>query len=429
MSENKPLTPREQEVLQLVSSGASNRQIAQELQVSANTVKVHLRNIMTKLGAESRTQAVMIGMQEGLIAPPVEAGGEPALPSGPPKPGWRTVFTSPVLLGMIAILGVLIIALSVYSGWTLSQQGNRVTEQEVEDERWEHHTPLSTARAAMALTSMDGAIFAIGGRSENGISGMVERYDPGVDAWEQLAEKPVPVHDTRAVALGGRIYVAGGEDAAGGVTDLVEVYDPIEDSWDLVAPLPQARSAFAAAEYEGRLYIFGGWDGSAFVDTTYIYDPAADTWDAGQPMPQALGYAGAIGLDSGLLVVGGRGSEKFVDTTLLYTPSLEARGLSPWQELSSLPERLTNVSLADFGGFVYAIGNKNSTSPAGMFIYLPQEDTWKVNETAGMEDYGETQGIGLTPKLFIVGGWSDAGFSAQVRSYQAVYTIVIPFVQ
>ncbi len=66
----EPLSKRETEVLQLVATGASNRQIAQELVVSVNTVKVHLRNIFTKLGVESRTEATLIAIRQGLVDVP-----------------------------------------------------------------------------------------------------------------------------------------------------------------------------------------------------------------------------------------------------------------------------------------------------------------------------------------------------------------------
>ena len=64
---SKPeLTEREIEILQRVATGASNRQIAQQLGISANTVKVHLRNIFEKLGVASRTEATLYAIQAGL---------------------------------------------------------------------------------------------------------------------------------------------------------------------------------------------------------------------------------------------------------------------------------------------------------------------------------------------------------------------------
>jgi DNA-binding NarL/FixJ family response regulator len=61
------LTPRELEILGLIASGLSNREIAAALFVSENTVKTHSSRLFDKLGAKRRTQAVQIGQAEGLI--------------------------------------------------------------------------------------------------------------------------------------------------------------------------------------------------------------------------------------------------------------------------------------------------------------------------------------------------------------------------
>jgi DNA-binding NarL/FixJ family response regulator len=66
-SRAEPLTPREREVLQLVSQGLSNKLIARELQVSEHTVKFHISSIFAKLGAASRTEAISRGARQGLI--------------------------------------------------------------------------------------------------------------------------------------------------------------------------------------------------------------------------------------------------------------------------------------------------------------------------------------------------------------------------
>lgn len=64
------LTPRERQVLELVARGDANKEIARALQISENTVKNHLRNILEKLHLQNRVQAVMYALREGLIAPP-----------------------------------------------------------------------------------------------------------------------------------------------------------------------------------------------------------------------------------------------------------------------------------------------------------------------------------------------------------------------
>jgi ATP/maltotriose-dependent transcriptional regulator MalT len=61
------ITKRELEILELIAEGLSNREIAQQLFVSENTVKTHSSRLFDKLGAKRRTQAVQIGKEIGLI--------------------------------------------------------------------------------------------------------------------------------------------------------------------------------------------------------------------------------------------------------------------------------------------------------------------------------------------------------------------------
>jgi two-component system, NarL family, response regulator LiaR len=62
------LTPREMEILGLIAQGLSNREIAERLHVSENTVKTHSANLFSKLNARRRTQAVQIAKQAGVLA-------------------------------------------------------------------------------------------------------------------------------------------------------------------------------------------------------------------------------------------------------------------------------------------------------------------------------------------------------------------------
>jgi len=61
------ITPRELEILGLIAAGLSNREIADQLFVSENTVKTHSSRLFDKLGARRRTQAVQLGKQAHLI--------------------------------------------------------------------------------------------------------------------------------------------------------------------------------------------------------------------------------------------------------------------------------------------------------------------------------------------------------------------------
>lgn len=63
----EPLTPREQEVLQLLAEGLPNKTIARRLNISDHTVKFHVNAILSKLNAQSRTEAVVRATRLGLI--------------------------------------------------------------------------------------------------------------------------------------------------------------------------------------------------------------------------------------------------------------------------------------------------------------------------------------------------------------------------
>ena len=62
------LTSRELEVLSVVSTGATNKEIAAALSVSENTVKIHLRNILEKLHLQNRIQAAVYAVREGMVS-------------------------------------------------------------------------------------------------------------------------------------------------------------------------------------------------------------------------------------------------------------------------------------------------------------------------------------------------------------------------
>ena len=69
------LTSRELEVLRLVGAGKANKEIATELVISERTARTHVSNVLRKIGVSSRTQAAVLAVREGLVAPPDEGAG------------------------------------------------------------------------------------------------------------------------------------------------------------------------------------------------------------------------------------------------------------------------------------------------------------------------------------------------------------------
>jgi DNA-binding CsgD family transcriptional regulator len=62
------LTPRERDALRLVAIGATTPQVAEQLGISAETVRTHVRNAMNKLGAHTRAQAIALAMRDGELS-------------------------------------------------------------------------------------------------------------------------------------------------------------------------------------------------------------------------------------------------------------------------------------------------------------------------------------------------------------------------
>ncbi|GGD95631.1 helix-turn-helix transcriptional regulator [Aureimonas endophytica] len=81
----RDLTLREQQILELVARGRQNKLIAAALDLSEHTVKIHLHNIIRKLGVHNRTEAARLYL-DGLAARPAARGGEGARPEPPLMP-------------------------------------------------------------------------------------------------------------------------------------------------------------------------------------------------------------------------------------------------------------------------------------------------------------------------------------------------------
>jgi len=64
---SSPLTPRETEIVRLISDGHANAEIAELLHIGLGTVKGHVRDILEKLSAADRTQAAVVALRKGYI--------------------------------------------------------------------------------------------------------------------------------------------------------------------------------------------------------------------------------------------------------------------------------------------------------------------------------------------------------------------------
>jgi len=433
------LSEREIEILQLVATGITNRQVAHQLDISVNTVKVHLRNIFTKLGAESRTEATMIAVQEGWV---VVEGADQALPaesalpteiSQPPPP--PLPWTKRILLVCALLLVVSGIALT----WpTQPQEGNddglpfnqpreqpRVVLSESGESRWQEHAQMPTRRAHLALAAVDGRIFAIAGQDPEDVTAAVEIYDPADDIWARGRDKPIPVTYVSGAAIGAEVYVPGGCDAAGTPMRTVEVYDTAADTWRQANPLPKPLCAYALATLGKKLYLFGGWDGRQYVADVYTCDPQTDTWDEATPMPIARGFAAAAPLNGRLYVVGGYDDEKELASCTIYEPETDQ-----WRECAPLTVGRGGLGLVNLDENLYAIGGGGWSSYLGFNErYDPAEDAWNAIETPLIEAWRSPGVVTVEDTIHAIGGWSG-GYLSLNQSYDLLpFRVFIPVSQ
>ncbi len=436
----EPLTDREREVLELVATGITNREVAQELFISVNTVKVHLRNVYTKLGADSRTEATMIAVREGWISigageegsPEAAAAGEegPAAPPALPLPWSKRI-------ALLASLVIVIFAVVVTWPRAQPQSGNgpdlpldrsqsamTVSSQDAESP-WQERAQMPTRRAHLALTVARGRLLAIGGQTPEGVAVVVEAYDPQADVWAPRREKPTPVAYVGAATIGGDVYVPGGCDAESQPMSLVEVYDAEEDAWREVRPLPEPRCAYALAAQEGQLYLFGGWDGERYVSTAYTYAPEQDSWHELPAADVSRGFAGAASLNGQLYVVGGYDGEKELAACASYDPALQA-----WSTCSPLVVGRGGLGLASVGGRLYAIGGGGWSSYLGFNErYSPEDDSWSAVETPLVREWRNPGVAVFEGTVYAVGGWSSDYLSLN-HAYEALpFRIFIPVSQ
>ncbi len=285
----EPLSERELELVRLLGQGLSNREIARELVISPNTVKVHLRNIYAKLKVGSRTEATMVAVRLGWIevtGPQSVLAGSQSVLAGPAKESIadqepttaseqaspHTLQGTPVAPQVSApqlplalwkriylIACLILIALGLWLTWPDSQgTSGPFTDRPVQAaaqpassaSRWKALAQMPTPRARLAAVAFENQIVAIAGEAISGVSGIVEIYMPDADDWKRGADKPTPVANVGAVVLGDVIYVPGGSTSEGQVSDLLEVYDPNDGDfggWSTKASIPKGISAYAIA--------------------------------------------------------------------------------------------------------------------------------------------------------------------------------------
>ncbi|MBN1878278.1 MAG: helix-turn-helix domain-containing protein [Anaerolineae bacterium] len=452
----EPLTERETEIVSLVAEGLTNREVAERLHVSHNTIKVHLRNIFSKTGVASRTELTVLAVQEGWIIVPgiaVEIPGEdipildasvpqepieteiPLLPdvSLPPWPIHRWV-----MLGVVLLLGLVVlflpqrpmgkVALGTHDGLVDEQGGTGALSSFVATEvSWEELPPLRVRRGRLGLTAFNNRLYAVGGMTDEGTTDQLDIFDVSEKRWLTGAACPTASANIGAVVLMSQIFVPGGCDDRGQPHSNSYLYTPETDVWSETAPLPQALCAYALTVYQNRAYLFGGWDGERYQAVAYMYVLETDTWESLPSPVDARGFGGAAMLGNSIYYVGGYDGQTERDSCQVFLPD-EAR----WETCAPLLQPRGGLGLATGAGKLYAIGGGWNEYNYLSFNerYDPNKDTWSVIDTPLV---GEWRNLGMVfwdTSLYVIGGRSGDEYLNRSYVYEILpFKLTIPVIQ
>lgn len=450
-SNGNELSERELEILRLLATGASNKEIAQKLYISANTVKVHLRNIYSKIEVNTRTEAAMYAVNIGIIEryqladsslDPASGGDDETAISSLADTasqaglaGFAHKYGTALWLGAILTLGLLVIVLVVVL------QGNKKQSSALESppsetenpnatqQLWNIKADLPTPRAQFAAVSYKDKLITLAGMSQAGATGVVEQYDIQSNQWTTLAGKPVKVSGIQGVVIDDRVFIPGGYLSDGSLTDILEIYDVSENSWSRGAGLPIPISDYGLAAVDGKLFLLGGWDGKKVLDTVYEYDPDTDRWSPQTPMQAARSQFGAVSVNGKIYVFGGFDGKKALDATEVFTPGQDG---SPgiWASGAAMPEGDYGMGATSLLDIVYIVGGVNhSTKTFPILVYYTDTEEWQSIELPQGFHLGAGMGVASQGQyLYIMGGKQGETILGEFYAYRALLTTSLPLI-
>ena len=436
--DSQQLSDREIEILKLVAQAKSNKEIANELFISVNTVKVHLANIFQKLNVTSRTEATLYAIEYGIIKSPAvqDSDSNPSIQIGDsvsnatrdqnPKKREHWWVYSLVGLLLLIFISSLLFRTNIFNQTTPTSSP---LLPNLNEQRWEDLEPMSQNRSHMAAAIYNNEIFVIAGESDTGPIGLVEKFNPTNNSWTSLSEKPTAVANVSAVLLGEKIYVPGGDISSNRPSNILEVYNPRKDEWETKAQLPTPLSRYSLVSYEGQMYLFGGWNGQSVSNKVYRYDPDTNAWHENSQMLTARMYASAIEENGKIYLFGGYDGQKDLNINESYSPSRDNDAETPWNKEAILPVSISEYTAIKLSNMIALIGRKSfSDKSMDQFYFSPAENSWQIinrNFEVNNTITGSVCVI-LNGKIYMIGGRINQVVLDKISSYQAIYTILLP---
>jgi DNA-binding CsgD family transcriptional regulator len=445
MAEPKePLTERELEVVRLVATGIGNKEIAAQLHVSPNTVRVHLRNIFTKLEAQSRTEVTMMAVRNGWVdagvapasieaQPPagdaqIATTETPPLPPDPrplaPAPAPVPVAPNPQPLPALSLArkGAMVVAMLAFAALAIGllqppatdtalqpadvllaegMPNATVAESPAAPTRWYPRASVRTARSRMATVAQNNLVYVIGGEVDRAPSGEVLIYDPRSDGWSEGPAKPTPVMNTGAATAGNVIYVPGGTTAGAIATDRFEAFDLQDRAWQVLPALPKPVAGHAVVAHDNRIYVLGGRTLGGLNNEMWVYDIAAERWSPAPAMPTPRSQLAATVLNNRIYAIGGFDGQREYSTCEVFDIAANR-----WSACAPMTIPRGGLGLAQVGAALYAVGGGINGFVGFNEQYDANADKWVPFELP-QQRLGEWRNAGVAStgtEFYTIGG-------------------------
>lgn len=490
---NEPLlSERELDIMRQVVTGASNREIAHSLDISHNTVKVHLRNIFEKLGVASRTEATLYVIKEGWVQVDSKGTGSNGASD-----------TTPSVLEMEDEEDA---ADEAFENETETDRNNGMASTKPVSEHGEQ--PLVMTVPPVEIPAEPLVIPQRSGTVEVGTSDVLSmphgmrtpawllpvlgiaigvlltlvvvlafqtiqtdevpvepQFLQEPERWEQLTALPSPRSEVMAAKVGQDVLMVGGV-IDESLTDEVWLLDNSSDSWQPRAAIPQPVRSAATTFFGGQFYVAGGINAEgAPVDLVQRYDPQGDTWSEMPVLPQAVARGGLVAFEGVLYYVGGTNGDEIQSTIYRLFP-----GGEQWEEVNPLPDPRADLAAVAVNDGILLLGgvneeqrpvndvlhySPNSDNPFREEMPLPAPDNQPRAVTLGSAVYllgiqgfleqspeQEWQAAGVPatplpvgaalvasdPYILVIGGQRGDTAVDELWQYRAIYRSFIPIV-
>jgi len=412
-----PLSKREQEVVDLLLQGKSNKQIALALGISDHTVEFHLKNVYAKLQVSSRAEAILkLGKSAGLATgadlgkSAVDEGVEgdhnqSELVSGSSGTTRTQIMDSrgmgkliemnktTLLIGML-LLVILALVLSRPVLWERAEETQVVQEPIIVTAEVTRlvQEPIIVIPEVTRLVQEPIIVTADVTRLVQ-VPVVVATEAPPI-MQEMVIATPAPppgltVSVTQGVRLtvprtwhtatrldDDRILLVGGSDGGDNQYALVEIYDPQSGLITQVSALNAPRHEHSATLlFDHRVLVVGGYSSrQGWVGEAEVYDPAADNWTVLPPIySHGVQHTATRLADGRVLVIGGCSWGGFcTDRTEIFDPQSNT-----WTEAAPLEsDRASQAAVLLDSGLVLVAGGAGPQGAGSAVLYDPLANAW-----------------------------------------------------